>query len=56
MNQIQKHDLVNFDESVLNPDFLICVSFQTHNAIHFGDENQLPADIVERTPGDTKLW
>ena len=56
MNPIQKHDLVDFDESVLNPDFLICVSFQTHNAIHFGDENQLPADIVERTPGDTKLW
>lgn len=56
MNPIGKEDLVHFNESILDPEFLICVSTRTHNAIHFGDESQLPSPIVERKPGDTKLW
>lgn len=56
MNPIQPKDLVHFNEDLLDPEYLICVSTQTHNAIHFGDENQLPQPIVERRPGDTLLW
>lgn len=56
MNPIQVSDLTDFNEDILNPEYLICVSTRTHNAIHFGDEKQLPAPIVERRPGDTKLW
>lgn len=56
MNPIQKYDLLDFNEDVLNPEYLICVSTSTHNAIHFGDEKQLPRPFVERTPGDTDLW
>lgn len=56
MNPIGVRDLVHFNEDVLNPDYLICVSTRTHNAIHFGDESQLPLDFVERRPGDTTLW
>lgn len=56
MNPIRAIDLVHFNEDILNPEFLICVSTQTHNAIHFGDEKQLPPPIVERRPGDTTLW
>lgn len=56
MNPIQINDLKNFNPAVLDPEFLICVSHRTHNAIHFGDERQLPRPIVERTAGDTKLW
>lgn len=56
MNPIQQHQLVHFDENILDPEFLICVSTRTHNAIHFGDESQLPQPLVERRPGDTKLW
>lgn len=40
----------------LDPEFLITVSGRTHNAIHFGDESQLPKPPVVRTRGDTKLW
>ena len=56
MNPIKVQDLLDFNEDILNPEYLICVSTQTHNAIHFGDEKQLPRPFVERTPGDTDLW
>ena len=56
MNPIQIKDLIHFNEDILNPEYLICVSTRTHNAIHFGDESQLPSEIIERTPGDTTLW
>lgn len=56
MNPIQVQDLVDFNEDILNPEYLICVTTTTHNAIHFGDEKQLPRPFVERRPGDTNLW
>lgn len=56
MNPIRPKDLLEFNPDILNPDYLICVSTATHNAIHFGDERQLPQDLVERRPGDTLLW
>lgn len=56
MNPITAQDLKVFNEDILNPDYLISVSVGTHNAIHFGDENQLPQGMVERRPGDTTLW
>src|SRR5690349_18445744 len=56
MNPITLEDLKGFNPDILNPEYLICVSTQTHNAIHFGDEKQLPRPFVERTPGDTDLW
>lgn len=40
---------------ILDPEYLICTSKQTHNAIHYGGE--LPRRRpIERTPGDTRLW
>lgn len=56
MNPIQIADLKNFNPDILKPEYLICVSTRTHNAIHFGDEKQLAPPIIERRPGDTKLW
>lgn len=56
MNPIRVQDLVHFNEDILNPEYLICVSQTTHNAIHFGDERQLPRPFVERRPGDTIPW
>lgn len=56
LNPIQAKDLTHFNEDLLDPDYLICVSTRTHNAIHFGDENQLPRELIERKPGDTDLW
>ena len=43
-------------EGLLDPNNLICVSHDTHNAIHFGDSRLLRKDYVERKPGDTALW
>lgn len=56
MNPIKVQDLLDFNPDILDPEYLICVSTSTHNAIHFGDERQLPRPFVERRPGDTTLW
>lgn len=56
MNPIMISDLSNFNPAVLDPEYLICVSHRTHNAIHFADERQLPRPLVERRPGDTIGW
>ena len=56
MNPMTIDDIVDGDESILDPEFLICTSHRTHNAIHFGDERKLSKPLVERRPGDTKLW
>lgn len=56
MNPMTVDDIVEGNDSIIDPEYLICVSHKTHNAIHFGDESQLPRLQVERKPGDTKLW
>ncbi|WNM72477.1 HNH endonuclease [Gordonia phage Artorias] len=56
MNPMTVDDIVAGNDSIIDPEYLICVTHKTHNAIHFGDESQLPKLQVERRPGDTKLW
>jgi hypothetical protein len=56
MNPMTVAEITAGDPDILNPDFLITVSHRTHNAIHYGDETQLPRGPVERKPGDTRLW
>lgn len=56
MNPINADDIIHGDESILDPEFLITTTLRTHNAIHFGDERQLPRPLVARKRGDTKLW
>ena len=56
MNPITIDDLKAGNQAILDPEFLICVTHNTHNAIHYGDENLLPLLPPERVPGDTKLW
>lgn len=56
MNPMQVSNIVDGDASILDPDFLITTTHRTHNAIHYGDERQLPRLFVERRQGDTKLW
>lgn len=56
MNPVGVEDIENASEYLLNPEYLICVSHLTHNAIHYGDESIFPEEFVERSPGDTKLW
>lgn len=56
MNPIDSDDIVHGNLDILDPEFLISTSHRTHNAIHYGDDNQVPHQLAERRPGDTKLW
>lgn len=56
MNPMTVEEIQSGDPSILDPEFLITTTHQTHNAIHYGDERLLPRVLVERRPGDTKLW
>lgn len=56
MNPMSLDDIVETNMDIVNPEFLITTSHRTHNAIHYGDERLLPRPLVERRPGDTKLW
>ena len=56
INPITIKDIQNRNPLVLDPNNLITTSFNTHQAIHFGDESLLPHDPVERRPGDTCQW
>jgi len=56
MNPVMKENILHRDPDLLNPDYLITTTIQTHNAIHYGDKNLLPKVFVERRRGDTKLW
>lgn len=56
LNPITKDDIVSRTEYLLNPDFLICTTHNTHNAIHYGDESLLITSPVERSKNDTCPW
>jgi hypothetical protein len=56
MNPMTVSEIKHGDASILDPEYLISVSNQTHNAIHYGDERLLPRPFVPRRPGDTNLW
>lgn len=56
MNPIGVDNLVHGDDSIIDPEFLITTTHDTHNAIHYGDESLLAKPFKERRPGDTSLW
>lgn len=57
MNPVTVADFSQDDISdILNPEYLICVSHATHNALHYGDESLLPKEYIPRRPWDTCPW
>lgn len=56
MNPITVQDIERESEFLLDPEFLISTVHETHNAIHYGDENLLIRDPIERKPNDTCPW
>lgn len=56
MNPITVRDLKTTSDYLLNPEYLICVTHNTHNAIHYGDNNMLPKGPIVRSPYDTCPW
>ena len=56
MNPITAKDIGLNTEYLMNPEYLICVTHDTHNAIHYGDEKLLMKGPVVRTKNDTCPW
>ena len=56
INPITVDDIRMESEYLLDPEFLICTSLNTHNAIHYGDESLLYMTLNERTKNDTCPW
>lgn len=56
MNPLLPKDFHNATDFLLNPEYLICATHTTHNAIHFGDEDLLMKNPIERKPNDTCPW
>lgn len=56
MNPITIEDIERESDFVFNPEYLISTSLNTHNAIHYGDENLLIKAPIERTKYDTCPW
>lgn len=56
MNPITVKDIIERSEYVLNPEYLICTTLNTHNAIHYGDSELLYKDPIVRSKNDTCPW
>ena len=56
LNPITEDDILEQSDFLLNPEYLICTSHNTHNAIHYGDSNLLVLEPVVRTKNDTCPW
>lgn len=56
MNPMTVEDITSGNPDILDPEFLISVTLDTHNAIHYGNKTILKPQYVERAPGDTTLW
>lgn len=56
MCPLEVEDFSEFSEYLLDPEYLVCVSLGTHNAIHYGDKRGVPRQYVERRPNDTCPW
>lgn len=57
MNPLTVEDVKFSTDFLLNPEYLICVSHETHNAIHYGDDAILDKyECKEREKNDTCPW
>lgn len=56
INPITLKDIHNRSEMLLDPENVICVSRNTHEAIHYGDESIIFLGITERKANDTVPW
>lgn len=57
MNPITEEQIINRDPMVFDPEYIICTTIDTHNAIHYGDISYLDSKkLVLRAPNDTCPW
>lgn len=57
MNPLVLDDISFSTDNLLDPEYLVCVSMNTHNALHYGNINNVKSNIIiERQPNDTCPW
>lgn len=56
INPITVQDILDRNPIVFDPENLITVTHDTHNAIHYGDEGLLVTSPIIRTSNDTCPW
>lgn len=57
INSITIDDVLNHSPSLFDPENLICVSYDIHEALHYSDDRVLNRYlVVERTKNDTCPW
>ena len=56
INPITPEDVLKRHYCIFDPENVICVSMNTHNAIHYGDKELLTTEPVIRTKNDTCPW
>ena len=56
INPITVDDILQRNPRVFDLEILICTSHNTHNAIHYGDENLLLRAPIVRTKNDMCPW
>lgn len=56
MNPIQQDDILSRTDLLMNPEYLITTTLNTHNAIHYGTEELLATAPISRSKNDTCPW
>ena len=56
MNPVTKEQLLDNDPILLDPEYLISCSYNTHQAITWGNRELLPKPLIVRRPNDTVPW
>lgn len=56
INPLTKDDINNRSSLIFDPENVICVTMDTHNRIHYGDNKKQYPNQNERYPGDTTIW
>lgn len=56
INPITVEDVLEKKQKVFDPDNVVCTSYNTHLAIHYGDKDLLVVAPIERSRNDTCPW
>lgn len=56
LNPITIEDVEAHSDILFDPENVVCVSHDVHEAIHYGTEDLLPKVPIERRPYDTIPW
>ena len=56
MVPLRKEDFLYQTPFLIDPEYMITVSHQTHNALHYGSLDSVPKDYIPRQPNDTCPW